>query len=422
LRTAGRTVDAVRYVDAPEGKIVTWSEGGPVWEPLGATDRPVVTAESGPVTAFTLPDSPGVVFETLRSAEKRILLAGYTYTSPRVTDALIAAARRGVTVEVLVDAEPVGGLTRREARLLDRLTAAGVNVTVLGGPRARYDFHHAKYAVVDSRALVTTENWKPAGVGGNASRGWGVVTAQRAIVDGLTETFRADAGWRDGRPWTAYRTHRQFEPARSPPANGTYPSPRDPERVRVQNTHLLVAPDNAEQSVRRVLAEADDRILVEQVSLGGPGHPFVRETIEAAQRGVHVRILLSGAWYAREENQRLADRLNERAEREELPLSVRIADPRGRFEKIHAKGVVVDDAHALVGSLNWNNNSVRENREVALLLEGEGVGNYYARAFEADWRASGDRLRLRIGLIAVVGLAALLVVIRAGRIRFEAAE
>jgi hypothetical protein len=58
-----------------------------------------------------------------------------------------------VTVRVLVEGGPVGGVSRRSAGLLDRFTEAGVEVRVVSGPHARYQFHHAKYAVVGDRAL-----------------------------------------------------------------------------------------------------------------------------------------------------------------------------------------------------------------------------------------------------------------------------
>ncbi|TQR22553.1 hypothetical protein C9J85_07385 [Haloferax sp. wsp5] len=90
-------------------------------------------------------------------------MAGYTLSSARVADALIAAQRRGATVRVLLEGEPVGSRTAAEASTLDRLAEAGVSVRVMTGPRARYRYHHAKYAVADGQAVVLTENWKPAG-------------------------------------------------------------------------------------------------------------------------------------------------------------------------------------------------------------------------------------------------------------------
>lgn len=413
LSRNGTVIDRLNYTEAPPGELRVAS-GRNRWRALGATDRPVVTGTAGEATVFTLPDAPTVATDTLASADRRILLAGYTLGDEAVADELAAAAARNVTVRVLVDGDPVGGMARRQATILDRLADAGIEVNVLGGERARYNFHHAKYAVVDDQVLVATENWKHAGLGGNGSRGWGVVTSQPRIVRGLAETFRADAGWRDAQPWTEYRTDETFE--RAPAANATFPAEFRPRSVHVEETHLLVAPDNAESTILDIIGNATATIDVEQVSIGSRRQPFVQATLAAARRGVRVRILLSSAWYTEEENQQLVDWLNERAKRERLPLEARLAKPRNQFEKIHAKGVVVDGDQAVVGSLNWNNNSARDNREVVLVLEGEEVGSYYGRVFEADWPVPPP---VPAG-VAVFVLAATLVALRVGtRLDFD---
>lgn len=409
LSVDGQVVDAVAYEDAPEGE-VRWSDGA--WRPLGATDLPVRSTGPANATAFVLPDAPGPVRQTLRGADRRILLGAYTFTDPAVARALRRAARRGVTVRVLVEGSPVGGFSRRQARLLDGLTAAGVEVRVLAGPHSRYAFHHAKYAVVDDAVLVLTENWKPAGTGGNASRGWGVRIDDADAAAALTRTFRADTGWRDALDWRAVRDARTFETA--PAANGTYPTEFSAETVPIRNARVIVAPDNAEGELLALVERASDSVRVVGPYAGAEG-PFVRALLDAARRGVEVRLLLSGAWYVAADNRRLADRLNRVARREGLPLRARIADPRGRFEKIHAKGMVVDGEHVVVGSINWNAHSPRENREVAVVLEGQRVADYYRRVFRADWRGASWGLPVGVlGVLLVVALGAAWVV----RLRF----
>ncbi|WP_276300687.1 phospholipase D-like domain-containing protein [Halorussus lipolyticus] len=413
------TASTATYEDAPEGerwhRVETRTASADArwrWTPLGATDFGVRHAGPTEARAFVLPDAPAVPLETIREADRRVLLAGYTFSSPRVADALAAAVRRGVSVRVLVDGAPVGGLSRRSAKLLDSLVARGVEVRVVGGPRARYDFHHAKYAVADDRALVMTENWKPSGTGGNASRGWGAVVRSEETADQLAGVFRADAGWRGATPWSAFSRGQSFTPADGAPANGSYPAKIPAENVDVAQSSVIIAPDNAENALVRLLDSADESVRVQQVSIGGKRHSLLRATLGAARREVSVEILLSSAWYVEEDNRKLVEWLNDRAEAENLPLDARMADPRGRYEKIHAKGVVVDGEAAVVGSLNWNNHSARKNREVAVILRGEEVGGFYAGAFDSDWKASaggpgGGASRLPVGLLGAVAVGAI---------------
>jgi len=326
LRRNGTLVDAASYDSAPEGEL--WrrdrsAENGGVadadataasngtWTPLGATDFDPVTSTPDAVTAFALPDAPELPVDRIERAEERVLLAGYTFTDRRVADALIDARDRGVRVEVVVDGGPVGGVTERQVRALDRLSEAGIDVAAIGGEHARYRFHHPKYAVIDDEALVTTENWKPAGTGGHSSRGWGVVVHDAETAASLREVFDADVGWRDAVPWSEHRT--TVDPVKAAPANGTYPRRVAPERMDAESVQLLVAPDNAEGELRTLLESANESILIQQVSVGGRDNPLLEAAVDAARRGVSVKILLSSAWYAEEENRKLADWLERRA-------------------------------------------------------------------------------------------------------------
>ncbi|WP_049903107.1 phospholipase D-like domain-containing protein [Halococcus agarilyticus] len=423
LRDGERVVDEMTYEDAPETERYNRTADGWTWEHLGATNFSAVRTGPATVRAFVLPDAPAVPIDVLESADRRILLAGYTFSSERAAAALERATERGVEVRVLVDDAPVGGMTVRQAELLDRLTSAGVAVEVIGGERARYDYHHPKYAVVDDRVLVMTENWKPSGIGGRSSRGWGTVVQSSRTAAELAETFRADVDWRDTVSWRAYRTNETFET--EPAASGSYPTRFEPKTVDVDGVQLLTAPDNAERVLVDRIDRADESVEIIQASIGSRRQPLLRAAIRAAERGVDVRILLSSQWYSEEENSALADWLNRKAEAENLTLDAKVADPGDRFEKIHAKGVIIDREAAVVGSLNWNNNSADQNREVAVVLEGTEAGEYYGKVFDADWEGGdggsgiGDDSPLPVGIVTAVAGVVVLAVVVARRIEFE---
>ena len=390
LRRNGTAVAVVDYDRAPEGH--RWRAEWGEWRPRGYEPRSAVRTPNATVTPFVLPDSPGMPVEPLREAEDRLFVAGYTLGSERVADLLVAAADRGVDVRVLVEGSPVGGFSARSARLLDRVATGGVEVRVLDGDPERFRFHHAKYAVADDRAVVLTENWKPSGTGGRTNRGWGVVTGTprsattgRTTADDLAALFREDAAASDARRWGAFRADAEFHDGGA--ASGSYPTRFEPPPPRAADVALLTAPGNgADRLVARIDA-ADDRVLALVPRTGGPDNRLVRALRRAADRGVDVHLLLSGAWYDREENRALVESLAEG------PVSVAVAEPRGRYGKVHAKGVVVDDT-AVVGSLNWNDGAATENREVLLAIEDEAVADFYARAYAADWRGGGVHLPL----------------------------
>ncbi|WP_336036877.1 phospholipase D-like domain-containing protein [Halobacterium yunchengense] len=411
LRDGNRTVDALAYPGAPTAE--SWD--GDAWTPLGATDFDAFTATDAAVTAFALPDAPGPPVDVLESADDRLYLAGYTFTSARATSALVDAARRGVDVRVLVEGGVAGGAPEPEAERLTALDAAGVEVRVVDGERARYSFHHAKYAVADDRAVVLSENWQPGGTGGHGNRGWGVTVDDAGVADHLAAVFRADTGWPDARPWRAVRGN--FTTVDGGAATADFPTRFPATAASADRVRVLLAPENARRGVRDLVGAADESLLVEQPRLD-PRGAFANWTIDAARRGVRVRVLLSGKWYNRAENRNATERLNRVAAAEDLDLEAELVEPRSRFEKIHVKGAVVDGERALVGSLNWNDHAATENREVVVVVDDDAVAGYYERAFRADWR--GGAWRLPVGLAAVVATAGLAAGWCATRIEFEA--
>ncbi len=395
LRRDGRVVDTVSYEDAPESQ--RWHrERDPHWQPAGFDPRNPATTESTPVEAFVLPDSPEVPVEAIESADRRLYLAAYTLTSERVVDELIAAHDRGATVRVLVEGDPVGGMSTTQADRLDRLAEAGVEVRAMTGERARFRYHHAKYAVVDDRAVVLSENWKPSGTGGAENRGWGVTVDDGETADDLAAVFNHDAGWNDTVRWTEFRSTAETTEQES--STSSYSQNHPPETTTADSVTLLTAPDNADEELVELINGTDDRLLIVQPSIGSADFPLLKAAMRAADRGVEVRILLGSKWYNEEENSALAARLRERTEGSDT-LEIRLAEGNGRFGKIHAKGIVADDT-AVVGSLNWNDNSLRNNREVALAIEDEAVADYYAEVFDGDWSSDGTR-ELPVGVVVV---------------------
>ncbi|UTF53412.1 phospholipase D-like domain-containing protein [Natronosalvus rutilus] len=261
-------------------------------------------------------------------------------------------------------------------------------------------FPHPKYAVVDETVLVSTENWSPSGLGGASSRGWGVVVENRAFARDLEAVFRADA---DGWDVTSWADHHETATFVEPdPATVTYPTVYEPEPVALEGAELLLAPDNAEGRLLELLEGAEESIDVTQASIGDDASAL-EATIEAAERGVEVRVLLDASWYNEADNRQVIERLETAAARDDLPLEARLVEPGERFEKIHAKGVIVDGDTVVLGSLNWNWNSLRNNREVVLALHGESVASYYTAVFEADWEETTP-LPVPLELLGAVGV------------------
>ncbi|SIR86600.1 phospholipase D-like domain-containing protein [Natronorubrum thiooxidans] len=431
VRNGSTTVDAVSYDRAPVAE--RWyrtadehsetasaeptgttpsADGG--WHPRDATCLPVSSHDIDEATAFVLPDAPALPRKTLHEADNRLLLAGYTFTSSQIADALVAAADRGVDVAVLLESGPVGGTPQAAKPVLETLEASDVDVRVIGGEGARYRYHHPKYAIVDDTVLVTSENWKPSGIGGGSSRGWGVRLEDEHLAADLATVFRADhGGWDTESGANHLHTTSFVDDDSKRTAPRTHPTEYDPMTAAIDSAELLVAPDNAERRVTELLAEADDEILVKQTSIDGDV-AVLEATVDAARRGVDVKILLDATWYHEAENEALVADLQRLAAEESLPLEARLVEETDRFGKIHAKGVVIDREVAVIGSANWNGNAFENNREVLLAVHGTELAAYYAAVFNDDWEGNPELWTLPFGISATV-VAALVLAALVGR-------
>lgn len=410
LRHRDTVVDSLTYGAVSEGEV--WRNGSA--EPRGRSSFGATQSGPGTLDAFVVPDGAGVPIDALESASDRILLAGYTFTSWRAAAELAAASARGVDVRVLVEGGPVGGVSRRAATVLRWLSETGVTVRVLDGPASRYRFHHAKYAVIDDSALVTSENWDPGGLGGHGTRGWGVLVQNAALTSNLSEVFRADWRWTSALSWERYETRTTFYP--SSPATTTYATRFPPAVHRFERVTLLSAPDNVAAELLTMVRRADDSIRVVQPRIGNQT-PLRQALISAARRGVTVRILVSGSWYSEAKNEALARHLRKVARLEDLPIAIKLASPRSRYNHLHAKGLIIDGDTVVVGSVNWNTVSTTQNREVALAIRSESLARYFTRIFLADWRGAAWRLSVTVGAI-VTGVAALTIVLVCRAVRF----
>jgi len=159
----------------------------------------------------------------------------------------------------------------------------------------------------------------------------------------------------------------------------------------------VISPDTS-SLLHGLIGEAEESVDIEMAYItnesGAELNPVLADAIDAARRGARVRVLLDSYYYSVEgdsDNDEMVAVINGIAAAEGLALEARCADiSRGSVEKIHNKGAIVDTRKVLVSSINWNSNSPANNREVALIVDHPGVGEYFTAVFESDWDRAGQ--------------------------------
>ncbi len=399
-RSVVQKVEWPGLVSTRQGQVHFLENG--TWDPrvlmLGQSRFPEATFEGVSGIAFVSPDcSREVLLSRVGEARGEIRVAVYEFTSPVLAEALIDAARRGVNVSLLLEGGPVGGIPREEKWIISRLWESGIPVYTMSGTQdvhAPYRYMHAKYMVIDrSGVLVTSENFKDNGFPGRGkrgNRGFGVFVTDPGLAEYFLSVYSHDAG---GQYTVRAEVHGGSEET---PTMETYSPSFEPFTFSGATVTPVISPDTS-SLIHRLIQGAERSVDIEMAYItnesGADLNPFLADALDAARRGVRVRVLLDSYYYNIEDdadNDEMAAVINGIAAAEGLPLEARIADiGPGRVEKIHNKGAIIDSRKVLISSINWNANSPVFNREAAVIVDHPGVGEYFSSVFESDWGHAG---------------------------------
>lgn len=347
--------------------------------PPGRSSFPALTCQAI-VEPFSVPENAiGRLLRELSQASRTVNCSLYEITDACIVNALAACSLRGVEVNVLIEGQPVGGLSEASLNASASLQAHGVLVKELRSFESykRYDYLHAKYMIVDSRRVVImSENW---GGGLHVNRGWGVTLDSGEVGRYFEAVFKDDIG---GLIDTA--------PARDGGSALPLFSVPEVELTEVERYRCevaaLVAPDNAAERLMDMIREAQEIILVEQLSVDDrwlKGTTLLTSLIDAAERGVQVRLLMGSSWGGGD-NPAVADELNCIAQARGLDLEARSISSYHNLSVMHNKGLIIDD-QVVVSSINWGDTSLYQNREVGAVVTSASAASYFSHLFWQDW-------------------------------------
>lgn len=377
-------------------------------------------------TAFVSPDcSRGILEETIREADTEILLNVYEFTDTGLAQELCDAAGRGVRVSVLLEGGPVGGIPPEEFPVIDQLVKTGISVRIMegsDGDHVPYRYDHAKYLVVDGRdLLVTTENFKEHSfphIGESGNRGWGVILHSSDLAGYFSRVFREDengpgVNLAEGRPGDT-----------ESPVMETYHPVFVSQAFQGAEVTPVLSPDTS-TLIADMINRSRERVWIQQAYIteypNGRENPFLAAAVNAARRGVDVRILLDGYYYnieGEKDNDEMVTSLSTLAARENIPLQARVLYPeKTGLLKVHTKGVITD-GEVLVSSMNWNENSACFNREAGVIIKSLPAASYFASVFLSDWSGDMPDQQVQVpgtdgqdGMIRMAALAAVLILL-----------
>jgi cardiolipin synthase A/B len=297
------------------------------------------TSAAAPYTLFTEPSqgfSP--VYNLINGARKSIDLTMYELEDTTAEHDLAAAATRGVTVKVILD--------QRESddnqAAYNYLKSHGVKVV---WSWSRYYFTHEKSLVIDgTTAVIMTANLTSQYY--STSRDFGVIDTKAQDVAAMVKVFNADFA----------------HTAITPPTGAD----------------LVWSPTNAQSRILALINDAHHNLRIYSEEMDDTA--VENAMINAAKRGVTVQLV--------GENE---DGEYDSAYSQLAAAGVQISyysDPSGFY--IHGK-VIEADYHTrypeiFIGSENFSNTSLTENRELGLIIDTPAIMSSMASTFATDFK------------------------------------
>ncbi|MCD6467770.1 MAG: lamin tail domain-containing protein [Thermoplasmata archaeon] len=366
---------------------------------VGQSDFPLKSFQvEGVFSAFVSPDSglPTLLNE-LRKTRETLLLNVYEISNPLIEKTLEKLLSKGVDVKILVEGNPVGGISVEEKRMLQNLWGKGAKVYVMTQPMngyRRYGFNHAKYAVMDNKTLVVgSANWDETGFPGNNSKGnreWIIGIKNQTLAYYFTKVFFDDCnpGRSDVVTLNEFCGEETF-------ANASFFTQQHGFQEKTFETFCVetnatvtpvLSPDTSREIITNLIGSAREKIYIEQLYMylkwGDRINPVIPQLVNASMRGVDVRVILN--FNPEYDNTRNIETKNYL---EEQGVKVRLISPSElNLVDIHTKGMIVDNKSVLISSINWNEQSINKNREAGVVVINHDLAEYYAKVFLHDWR------------------------------------
>jgi len=264
------------------------------------------------------------ILEALRGAKESIKILIFRFDRTEIEKALLAAVRRGVTVQALI-AYTNQGEEKNLRRLESRLLAQGVMVTRTNDDLVRY---HGKMFIIDERVLYLLGfNFTHMDI--DLSRSFGLAVSRATLVKDAIKLFDCDS------------KRQKFTP---------------------DEENLVVSPVNARERLTEFISGAKKKLLLYEMKISD--RDFLKLLNKKISDGVEVRIL-------------------SRASTKGGTIPVRRLNQR-----LHLRAIMRDGEQGFVGSQSLRKLELEARREIGVIFKDKKIVKQMEEIFEKDWRSS----------------------------------
>jgi cardiolipin synthase A/B len=287
-------------------------------------------------------DSAKPILAAIATASKSLRVKMFVFSDPALLAAVIAACRRGVKVQVMLNpARKSGEEDNEETR--KKLQDAGVDVT---DASPAFSLTHEKSMVVDDHtAFVKSLNWATKNL--TETRDYAVATSHGREVREVIDCFESD--------WSR-KSFRSDEEG-----------------------HLIWCPGGRDR-VARFIDEARHTLFVQNERYQDA--VVIERMVRAARRGVKLHVM------ARAPHTLKKDKLVEGVGGLRIMDDVGIKIHKLKHLRLHGKMLLADGVAAIVGSMNLTPGSFDDRRELGIEVRDDAVVERLHEVAHHDWKHS----------------------------------
>jgi cardiolipin synthase A/B len=288
-------------------------------------------------------DTAQPILDAINNAKKSLRVKMFLFTDPSLINAVVAAKKRGVRVQIMLNpARRSGQLENAATR--KQLRAAKIEVL---DSNPAFDVTHEKSMVVDDvAAFVKSLNWDTKNL--TQTRDYAVVTTHAPEVEEIIECFEAD--WK----------RKKFEVDES--------------------RHLIWCSGNGRDRIAHFIDEAKHTLYVQNERYQDA--VIIERLVRAKRRGVKVHVM------ARPPHKLKKEKLIEGVGGLRIMDDVGIKVHKLKHLKLHGKMLLADHSRAIIGSINLTPGSFDSRRELAIEVHSSEVVSQLTKLVHHDWKHS----------------------------------
>ena len=288
-------------------------------------------------------DSAEPLLSAIAGAKGSIRLKMFLFSEPTLLEAMLAAHRRGVKVQVMLNPERRDG--KKENALARKLLGdAGVEVI---DSNPAFDLTHEKSMVIDEKtAFVQSLNWETENL--TRTRDYAIATSHKHEVEEVIHCF--DADW----------------------SRSTFDTS--------EQSHLIWCIGNGRQRLCQLIDDAKETLWLQNERYQDP--VILEHLVRANQRGVKIHVM------ARPPHKLKKEKLVEGVSGLRTLRDVGVKIHKLKHIKLHAKLLFADNSRAIIGSINLAPGSFDSRRELAIEVRDEPIVNRIHKILHHDWENS----------------------------------